>query len=187
MHVESYETVHQLVTTVRGELFDHVDNTQAVRACFPPGSMTGAPKLRSVQLLDTLEHHVSRGVYSGCLGYIGIPAVAAVSKTKDQFQRKVRSAVDLSVVIRTAVLSVEPSKDNEGSSALVGGSPSFIAFIRDFSRCQIKAVVIQWHLMFSSFSTLDLSVGAGGALTILSDPEEEWREVLLKSRSVVPR
>ncbi|KAF9359409.1 Protein phosphatase PP2A regulatory subunit B [Mortierella sp. NVP85] len=152
MHVESYETVHQLVTTVRGELFDHVDNTQAVRACFPPGSMTGAPKLRSVQLLDALEHHVSRGVYSGCLGYIGIPAVAAVSKTKDQFQRKVRSAVDLSVVIRTAVLSVEPSKDNEGSSTLVG----------------------------------DLSVGAGGALTILSDPEEEWREVLLKSRSVVP-
>ncbi|KAI8359379.1 chorismate binding enzyme-domain-containing protein [Mortierella sp. GBAus27b] len=152
MNVESYETVHQLVTTVRGELFDHVDNTQAVRACFPPGSMTGAPKLRSVQLLDTLEHHVRRGVYSGCLGYVGIPAVAAASKTKIQGQRKVRSAVDLSVVIRTAVLSVKSSTEKEGPSALVG----------------------------------DLSVGAGGALTILSDPEEEWREVLLKSRSVVP-
>lgn len=154
MHVESYETVHQLVTTVRGELFDHVDNTQAVRACFPPGSMTGAPKLRSVQLLDSLEHHVRRGIYSGCLGYIGIPAVAAPSQRSigDETKVRVRSAADLSVVIRTAVLSVEPQEDKEGQTQLVG----------------------------------ELSVGAGGALTILSDANEEWREVLLKSRSVVP-
>ncbi|KAF9389010.1 Protein phosphatase PP2A regulatory subunit B [Podila verticillata] len=150
MNVESYETVHQLVTTVRGELFDHVDNTQAVRACFPPGSMTGAPKLRSVQLLDSLEHHVKRGVYSGCLGYIGIPAVASesIGATK-----KVRTAVDMSVVIRTAVLSVPP-----------------VANAKDLSEPVVA----------------DLSVGAGGALTILSDAKEEWREVQLKSRSVVP-
>ncbi|KAF9182928.1 Protein phosphatase PP2A regulatory subunit B [Haplosporangium sp. Z 11] len=162
MHVESYETVHQLVTTVRGELFDHVDNTQAVRACFPPGSMTGAPKLRSVQLLDSLEHHVTRGVYSGCLGYIGIPAVAAAtfSKTKEGVQPKVRSAVDLAVVIRTAVLTIDPSEDKEASTTVVGGT--------------------------SLVHTTYLSVGAGGALTILSDANEEWREVLLKSRSVVP-
>ncbi|KAG0373150.1 Protein phosphatase PP2A regulatory subunit B [Mortierella sp. AD032] len=154
MHVESYETVHQLVTTVRGELFDFVDNTQAVRACFPPGSMTGAPKLRSVQLLDSLEHHVRRGIYSGCLGYIGIPAVAAPSQRSSDTdaKAKVRSAVDLAVVIRTAVISVEPQEDKEGQTQLVG----------------------------------ELSVGAGGALTILSDANEEWREVLLKSRSVVP-
>ncbi|KAF9913357.1 Protein phosphatase PP2A regulatory subunit B [Linnemannia zychae] len=154
MHVESYETVHQLVTTVRGELFDSVDNTQAVRACFPPGSMTGAPKLRSVQLLDSLEHHVRRGIYSGCLGYIGIPAVAAPSQrlSDTEASARIRSAVDLAVVIRTAVLSVEPEEDKEGKSNLVG----------------------------------ELSVGAGGALTILSDANEEWREVLLKSRSVVP-
>ncbi|KAK3829824.1 MAG: chorismate binding enzyme-domain-containing protein [Linnemannia elongata] len=154
MRVESYETVHQLVTTVRGELFDHVDNTQAVRACFPPGSMTGAPKLRSVQLLDSLEHHVRRGIYSGCLGYIGIPAVAAPSQRSigSETQARVRSAADLSVVIRTAVLSVESQEGKEGQTQLVG----------------------------------ELSVGAGGALTILSDANEEWREVLLKSRSVVP-
>ncbi|KAF9126212.1 Protein phosphatase PP2A regulatory subunit B [Mortierella sp. 14UC] len=154
MHVESYETVHQLVTTVRGELFDFVDNTQAVRACFPPGSMTGAPKLRSVQLLDSLEHHVRRGIYSGCLGYIGVPAVAAPSQRLGDTgsNARVRSAVDLAVVIRTAVLSVEPEEDKEGQMQLVG----------------------------------ELSVGAGGALTILSDANEEWREVLLKSRSVVP-
>ncbi|KAF8931507.1 hypothetical protein BGZ58_007585 [Dissophora ornata] len=161
MHVESYETVHQLVTTVRGELFDHVDNTQAVRACFPPGSMTGAPKLRSVQLLDSLEHHVKRGVYSGCLGYIGISAVSAApaptpfskaTTSLGDIPKKVRSAVDLAVVIRTAVLTVDPVEDKDGPTTLAGG----------------------------------LSVGAGGALTILSDANEEWREVLLKSRSVVP-
>ncbi|KAG0089585.1 Protein phosphatase PP2A regulatory subunit B [Podila epicladia] len=150
MNVESYETVHQLVTTVRGELFDHVDNTQAVRACFPPGSMTGAPKLRSVQLLDSLEHHVKRGVYSGCLGYIGIPAVASEYSGA---RKKVRTAVDMSVVIRTAVLSVPP-----------------VANVKDLAEPVVA----------------DLSVGAGGALTILSDAREEWREVLLKSRSVVP-
>lgn len=127
MNVESYETVHQLVTTVRGELFDHVDNTQAVRACFPPGSMTGAPKLRSVQLLDSLEHHVERGIYSGCLGYIGIPAVAASSpssaKSGKPVQRKVRSAVDLAVVIRTAVLSLKPSanEEQEHTTPMVAG------------------------------------------------------------------
>jgi para-aminobenzoate synthetase len=127
MRVESYETVHQLVTTVRGELFDHVDNTQAVRACFPPGSMTGAPKLRSVQLLDSLEHHVRRGIYSGCLGYIGIPAVAAPSQRliDSNIKAKVRSAADLSVVIRTAVLSVEPQEDKEGQTLLVGGKKLF--------------------------------------------------------------
>ncbi|KAF9116747.1 Protein phosphatase PP2A regulatory subunit B [Mortierella sp. AM989] len=162
MKVESYETVHQLVTTVRGELFDHVDSTQAVKACFPPGSMTGAPKLRSVQLLDSLENHVKRGVYSGCLGYIGIPAVAAAAKPEPKMNtdgyasgnksKRVRSAVDFAVVIRTAVLSVGPTEDRDSLTTLVG----------------------------------DLSVGAGGALTILSDANEEWREVLLKSRSVVP-
>ncbi|KAF9426830.1 Protein phosphatase PP2A regulatory subunit B [Podila epigama] len=150
MHVESYETVHQLVTTVRGELFDHVDNTQAVRACFPPGSMTGAPKLRSVQLLDSLEHHVPRGVYSGCLGYIGISATSSKSSRPI---KKIRTAVDMSVVIRTAVLSVPSVKNASGQSEPV---------------------------------VADVSVGAGGALTILSDANEEWREVQLKSRSVVP-
>jgi para-aminobenzoate synthetase len=128
MHVESYETVHQLVTTVRGELFDFIDNTQAVKACFPPGSMTGAPKLRSVQLLDSLEHHVRRGIYSGCLGYIGIPSVAAPSQRLNDTEAsaKVRSAVDLAVVIRTAVLSVEPEEDKEGQAQLVGGKSSSV-------------------------------------------------------------
>ncbi|KAF7727010.1 Protein phosphatase PP2A regulatory subunit B [Apophysomyces ossiformis] len=126
IHVETYEKVHHLVSTVQGSLKPHVDRVEAVRRCFPPGSMTGAPKLRSVQLLDQLEHHKPRGVYSGCLGYFSLDG-----------------ASDFSVVIRTAVIASQ----------------------------QGEACV---------------SVGGGGAITFLSDPEQEWKETLLKTKSVAP-
>lgn len=64
--LESYG-VHNLVTTVRGELAPNVGVVEAVRRCFPPGSMTGAPKLRSVRLLEGFEEGQKRGVYSGTL------------------------------------------------------------------------------------------------------------------------
>ena len=83
--------------------------------------MTGAPKLRSVQLLESFESHRPRGVYSGALGYFSVDGSA-----------------DLSVVIRTMVMEGER-----------------------------------------------VSLGAGGAVTWLSDAEGEWGEVLTKVASVV--
>lgn len=86
MEVESYETVHQLVTTIQSKLRPEVGSVEAIGSIFPPGSMTGAPKLRSVRILDRLEHGEKRVVYSGCLGYLCVSG-----------------AVDQSVVIRTLV------------------------------------------------------------------------------------
>ncbi|KAJ3189290.1 hypothetical protein HDU85_002918 [Gaertneriomyces sp. JEL0708] len=121
MKVESYATVHQLVTTVQGKLRGDLDAVDAVMHSFPPGSMTGAPKLRTVEILEELEA-APRGVYSGVLGYFSLSGHA-----------------DFSVIIRTAVLSGD-----------------------------------------------NVSVGAGGAIVALSDADEEFAEMCLKGRSVLP-
>jgi hypothetical protein len=96
--LESYG-VHNLVTTVSGQLAPQIGAVEAVKRCFPPGSMTGAPKLRSVQLLDGFEEHYPRGIYSGALGYFSMCGSA-----------------DLSVVIRTMVLEGDREFDSGGTN-----------------------------------------------------------------------
>ena len=84
--VEAHPTVFQLVSVVRGRLRPDADALAVLRDAFPPGSMTGAPKLAALRLLDRLEP-VCRGFYSGCVGYLDA-----------------RGRADLSVLIRTVVL-----------------------------------------------------------------------------------
>ncbi len=67
--VESYARVHHLVSRVRGELRADVDALQALRGCFPGGSITGAPKLRAMQIIEELEA-TRRGIYCGAIGYL---------------------------------------------------------------------------------------------------------------------
>lgn len=67
--LESYATVHHLVATVEGELRAGVTPLQALRACFPGGSITGAPKIRAMEIIQEIET-VRRGVYTGAIGWV---------------------------------------------------------------------------------------------------------------------
>jgi para-aminobenzoate synthetase len=69
MAVESYAQVHQLVSVVTGRLREDVSTVAALRSVFPPGSMTGAPKLRTMEIIEEVET-TPRGVYSGAFGWV---------------------------------------------------------------------------------------------------------------------
>lgn len=68
--LESFATVHHLVSTITGKLAQQQSAVSLLRACFPGGSITGAPKLRAMQVIEELEPH-RRGIYCGSIGYIG--------------------------------------------------------------------------------------------------------------------
>jgi para-aminobenzoate synthetase component 1 len=103
--VEPYATVHQLVSTVRGQLDDGRDAIDVIRACFPPGSMTGAPKIEAMAILEQLEP-TERGVYSGALGWLDFSG-----------------PIDLSVVIRTVVVKDGRAHLHVGGAIVADSDP----------------------------------------------------------------
>ncbi len=119
MAVETYETVHQLVSSVRGQLRRGATAADAVRACFPPGSMTGAPKRRTTEILDALEG-APRGVYSGAIGWFGLGGAA-----------------DLSVAIRTIVLAGGRATVGAGGAIVLDSDPE-----REYEEMLLKAAAV---------------------------------------------
>ncbi len=105
MEVETYASCHQLVSTICGQLRPDLHALDCIRAAFPGGSMTGAPKLRSLELLDQLEGG-PRGPYSGALGFIGFDG-----------------RIELSIVIRTAVCSGAGTSIGAGGAIVAHSDP----------------------------------------------------------------
>jgi anthranilate/para-aminobenzoate synthase component I len=105
MQVESYATVFQLVSTVVGRLEAGRDGVDLIRACFPPGSMTGAPKIAAMKIAGALEP-MRRGIYSGALGYLDV-----------------RGGLDLSVVIRTWLVKKGRAYLHVGGAVVADSDP----------------------------------------------------------------
>ncbi len=127
MVIEQYATVHQMISNIVGTLEPGRSSIDCVRACFPGGSMTGAPKLRTMEIIDDIERE-ARGVYSGAIGWFGLDGT-----------------VDLSIVIRTIVIRMGGNTNTRGAKTT--------------------------------------TIGAGGAIVMQSDPEDEFDEILLKARA----
>ena len=106
MVVEPYATVFQLVSTIRGRLREDCDALDAVAASFPPGSMTGAPKIAAMELLSRVEP-CRRGYYAGALGYLDV-----------------RGGLDLSVVIRTVLLREGLAHVHAGGGVVADSDPA---------------------------------------------------------------
>jgi para-aminobenzoate synthetase component 1 len=123
--VEEHPTLFHLVSTIGGELRDDADFSDILRATFPCGSITGAPKIRTMQIIDEVEKN-DRGLSMGAIGYF-VPAGRFYSHGP---------ALDLGVAIRTMVICGDQAVFNVGGGILIESDPE-----AEYEETQTKAKV----------------------------------------------
>lgn len=106
LQLESYATVHHLVSTITGQLAPGADCVDLLRACWPGGSITGAPKIRAMEIIATLEPR-ERGIYCGSIGYLSVTG-----------------AMDTSIVIRTLTLAGGVAHLDAGGGVVADSKPA---------------------------------------------------------------
>jgi para-aminobenzoate synthetase component I len=116
--VYSYPTVHQMVSTIIGELLPHTNFTSIIKNLFPMGSMTGAPKVKVMELISEYEQE-PRGLYSGTVGYIAPDG-----------------AIDMNVVIRSIMYNQDSGLINFHTGS---GITHYSIAENEFEECQLKA------------------------------------------------
>ncbi|MGG0511205.1 aminodeoxychorismate synthase [Priestia megaterium] len=131
MHIETYETVHQLVSTIRSQLQDHVTSLECIKSAFPGGSMTGAPKIRTMEIIDELEGR-ARGIYSGSLGFLSL------NKT-----------VDLNIVIRSIISTPSYSSIGTGGAIVMNSVPD-----QEYEEILLKAKVLMDSIVLTATGSI---------------------------------
>ncbi|MGZ8249811.1 aminodeoxychorismate synthase component I [Methylomagnum sp.] len=121
--IESYATVHHLVSTVRGRLAEGRDALDLLRGGFPGGSITGAPKIRSMEIIEELEPN-RRGIYCGSVGYVGFDG-----------------NMDTNIAIRTLVHSDHTIRFWAGGGIVADSDPE-----QEYQECYHKAAALL-HLL----------------------------------------
>ncbi len=149
MVIEQYATVHQMISNVVGVLEPGRSPIECVRACFPGGSMTGAPKLRTMEIIDDIERE-ARGVYSGAIGYFGADGV-----------------VDLSIVIRTIVL-----RGGAATKATTIGAGGAIVMQSDPAE-EFDEILLKARAPMAAIARATTGSSAPGAWTVEVDPVAE--------------
>tara|TARA_B100001750_G_C15341144_1_gene512321 strand:- start:106 stop:918 length:813 start_codon:yes stop_codon:yes gene_type:complete len=119
--IESYETVHQMISCVYGTLKDNIKESNIIEALFPGGSITGAPKESAMKIIDKLENY-SRNIYTGSMGYI-----------------KSNGDMNFNMPIRTMNV-----KNNEAIYPVGGGIVWDSNFKDEWEEAQIKSKILSY-------------------------------------------